>query len=67
MGGRLTNNQTIVNIGLKLNDGCWNTYAGDATGIGPEAFAWISDEPNGNFTGGSAPDADQLAFYNKNG
>ncbi|EIM88924.1 seven-hairpin glycosidase [Stereum hirsutum FP-91666 SS1] len=67
MGGRLTNNQTIVDIGLKLNDACWNTYAGDATGIGPEAFAWISDETNGSFTGGSAPDSAQLAFYNQNG
>ena len=27
LGGRLLNNQTIVNIGLDLNEGCWNTYA----------------------------------------
>jgi len=26
-GGRLLNNQTIVNIGLQLVDACWNTYA----------------------------------------
>lgn len=30
MGGKLTNNDTIVNIALQLNDACWNTYAGDA-------------------------------------
>ncbi|THH11407.1 hypothetical protein EW146_g8052 [Bondarzewia mesenterica] len=65
MGGKLTNNATIVNIALTLNDACWNTYAGDATGIGPEGFAFISSE--GNFTGGSAPTADDLAFYAKHG
>ena len=27
MGGRLLNNQTIVDIALQLNEGCWNTYA----------------------------------------
>ncbi len=27
MGGRLLNNQTIVDIALELNEGCWNTYA----------------------------------------
>jgi len=30
IGGRLLNNETIVNIALGLIDGCWNTYAGDA-------------------------------------
>ena len=29
-GGKMANNDAIVNIGLQLNDGCWNTYAGDA-------------------------------------
>ncbi|KAF8155649.1 glycoside hydrolase family 47 protein [Crassisporium funariophilum] len=64
-GGRLLNNQTIVNVALDLVDACWNSYAGDATGIGPEAFAFISSD--GNFTGGSPPSAAQLAFYKKNG
>ena len=27
LGGQLLNNQTIVNHGLDLNEGCWNTYA----------------------------------------
>ena len=27
MGGRLLNNQTIVDTALQLNEGCWNTYA----------------------------------------
>lgn len=35
------------------------------TGIGPEVFAYISSD--GNFTGGSPPNAEQLAFYNEHG
>ncbi|KAF8960356.1 glycoside hydrolase family 47 protein [Flammula alnicola] len=65
LGGRLLNNQTIVNIALELVDACWNTYAGDATGIGPETFAYISSD--GNFTGNGLPTAAQLAFYEKHG
>ncbi|KAF8814741.1 glycoside hydrolase family 47 protein [Phlegmacium glaucopus] len=65
IGGRLLNNVTIVEIALGLIDGCWNTYASDATGIGPEVFAYISSD--GNFTGGDPPTADQLAFFNEHG
>jgi mannosyl-oligosaccharide alpha-1,2-mannosidase len=25
-GGRLLDNQTVVDFGLELNEGCWNTY-----------------------------------------
>ncbi|KAI0643933.1 seven-hairpin glycosidase [Trametes meyenii] len=65
MGGKLLNNDTIVDIGLDLNEGCWNTYASTATGIGPETFAYISSD--GNFTGGGTPSASELAFYNAHG
>lgn len=65
MGGKLTNNDTIVNIALQLNDACWNTYAGDATGIGPETFAFESSD--GNFTGSGSPSVSQQAFYNRHG
>jgi mannosyl-oligosaccharide alpha-1,2-mannosidase len=34
-GGKLANNDTIVNISLQLNDACWNTYAGDAYVFSP--------------------------------
>ncbi|KAM5534007.1 hypothetical protein V8D89_012327 [Ganoderma adspersum] len=64
MGGRLLNNQTIVNLGLDLNEACWNTYASTATGIGPESFAYFSSD--GNYTG-STPSAEQVAFYNQHG
>ncbi|KAJ7643767.1 glycoside hydrolase family 47 protein [Roridomyces roridus] len=65
LGGQLLQNQTIIDIALDLNEGCWNTYASTATGIGPEGFAFISAD--GNFTGGSSISASQLAFYNKHG
>ncbi|KAJ7269964.1 glycoside hydrolase family 47 protein [Mycena rebaudengoi] len=66
LGGKLLRNQTIVNIALELNEGCWNTYTSTATGIGPEAFAYISDD--GNFTGdGNTISAEQQAFYDKHG
>lgn len=64
-GGKLLNNQTIVDIALQLVDACWNTYASTATGIGPETFAFISND--GNFTGGSTISADQLSFYQQHG
>ncbi|KAJ7152111.1 seven-hairpin glycosidase [Mycena filopes] len=65
LGGKLLNNQTIIDIALGLNEGCWNTYAGTVTGIGPETFAFIGTD--GNFTGGNPPSADQQAFYNEHG
>ncbi|KAF9030323.1 glycoside hydrolase family 47 protein [Hymenopellis radicata] len=64
-GGTLLGNETIVNHALDLIDGCWNTYASTATGIGPEAFAYSSTE--GNFTGLDTPSADQLAFFEEHG
>ncbi|KAJ7485373.1 seven-hairpin glycosidase [Mycena latifolia] len=65
LGGKLLENQTIIDIALELNEGCWNTYASTATGIGPEAFAYVS--PDGNFTGGNGISASQLQFYNQHG
>ncbi|KAG6834240.1 hypothetical protein H0H93_010996 [Arthromyces matolae] len=59
-GGRILNNDTIVNVGLQLTDACWNTYASTATGIGPEVFAFTSDD--GGYTGGDVPTAEQSAF-----
>ncbi|KAF7305092.1 alpha-1,2-Mannosidase [Mycena kentingensis (nom. inval.)] len=61
LGGKLLNNQTIVDWGLKLVDGCINTYKSTATGIGPEGFAYIASD--GNFTGFPDPTTEDLAFY----
>ncbi len=38
MGGKLFNNNTIVNIGLQLVDACWNTYASTACVSQPVFF-----------------------------
>ncbi|KIM65092.1 glycoside hydrolase family 47 protein [Scleroderma citrinum Foug A] len=65
LGGKMTNNEDIVNIGLSLTDACWNTYASTATGIGPEGFAFTSSD--GGYTGGSPPNANQTAFYAQHG
>jgi len=65
MGGQLLNNQTIVDYGLQLTDACINTYAGTATNIGPNGFAFISEQ--GTFTGGSEPTEEQKAFNEEHG
>jgi len=57
--------ETIVNYGLALVDGCMNTYTGTATGIGPEGFAYMASD--GNFTSFPDPTDADLAFYDKNG
>ncbi|EJC99387.1 seven-hairpin glycosidase [Fomitiporia mediterranea MF3/22] len=65
LGGKLLNNDTIVDIALELVETCWNTYQSTATGIGPETFAWMSED--GNFTGGNPPSASDLKFYDEHG
>ncbi|KAM6497603.1 glycoside hydrolase family 47 protein [Amanita muscaria] len=65
LGGKMVNNQTIVDIGLELADACWNTYARSKSGIGPEVFAYISDD--GDYNGNGSPSPAQLSFYNQNG
>ncbi|TFK73472.1 glycoside hydrolase family 47 protein [Pluteus cervinus] len=71
LGGRLLDNDTIVQYGLQLTDGCWNTYESTATGIGPEAFAFKSED--GDYIGYDyagnrmEPDSSQESFYDKNG
>lgn len=57
LGGQVLGNQSYIDYGLKLVDGCRDTYTSTATGIGPEVFAWDDK---------SVPD-DQKAFYNKSG
>ncbi|KIM46837.1 glycoside hydrolase family 47 protein [Hebeloma cylindrosporum] len=64
-GGKLLDNQTIVDIGLQLVDSCWNTYASTSTGIGPEQFAFISDD--GGYTGGNTASLSQFNFNGQHG
>jgi mannosyl-oligosaccharide alpha-1,2-mannosidase len=65
LGGKLLNNQTIVDYGLQLTDACWNTYQSTVTGIGPETFAFESSD--GSYTGGDPPDPEDIAFYEEHG
>ncbi|KAF5356932.1 hypothetical protein D9756_006500 [Leucocoprinus leucothites] len=65
MGGSMTNNKTVIDTALELVDSCWNTYESTATGIGPETFAFMSDD--GNSTGGPNPTPEQLEFYQQHG
>ncbi|CAE6457287.1 unnamed protein product [Rhizoctonia solani] len=65
MGGRLTDNDTIVDYGLKLTDTCWNTYEKTATGLGPEVFGFVG--PDGDRAGKAKPSPHDLAFYKENG
>ncbi|EJD51249.1 glycoside hydrolase family 47 protein [Auricularia subglabra TFB-10046 SS5] len=63
MGGRLLDDDSIVETGLKLTDGCLATYD-SATGIGPEYFAYKSAD--GDFTGKDRSQDDD-AFYDEHG
>ncbi|CAE6459936.1 unnamed protein product [Rhizoctonia solani] len=65
MGGRLTDNDTIVDYGLRLTDTCWNTYERTATGLGPEVFGFVG--PDGDLAGKAKPSSSDLAFYKENG
>ncbi|KAF9653536.1 glycoside hydrolase family 47 protein [Thelephora ganbajun] len=64
LGGKLLKNQTIVEFGLELNEGCWNTYGSSPTGIGPEIFGWKTAD--GNFSGPPLT-AEKEAYYQKTG
>lgn len=66
LGGRLLDNEAIVDLALELNEGCWNTYERTSTKIGPEAFAFVSAD--GDYTGAPTdPSPEDEAFYNENG
>ncbi|KAJ7851627.1 hypothetical protein B0H14DRAFT_3660414 [Mycena olivaceomarginata] len=62
-GGKLLNNQTIINIGLELNDAPALMKQYFSTGISPEGFAFIESEVGT----GNTITADEIAFYNKHG
>ncbi|KAK7440969.1 hypothetical protein VKT23_016746 [Stygiomarasmius scandens] len=65
LGGKLLNNDTIVNIALDLVEACWNTYASTETGIGPEVFEFISED---SFQPSDThPNAQQRQFFQKHG
>ncbi|KAF4122118.1 mannosyl-oligosaccharide alpha-1,2-mannosidase [Geosmithia morbida] len=44
LGGILLDEQRYIDFGLAVAESYFETYRSTATGIGPEAFAWTSDE-----------------------
>jgi mannosyl-oligosaccharide alpha-1,2-mannosidase len=40
LGGKLLNSPAIVEYGIKITQGCMNTYTSSVTGIGPEQFSF---------------------------
>ncbi len=57
LGGKVLGRQDYIDFGLKLVDGCHDTYASTTSHIGPESFSW--DPLNVPPT--------QAAFFLKNG
>lgn len=57
LGGQVLGNRAYVDFGLRLVDGCHETYNATATGIGPEVFSWDPVQ---------VP-RDQAAFFNRSG
>lgn len=53
LGGQVLGRQDYIDFGLKLVDGCHDTYVSTATGIGPETFSWNT----------TTLPAEQTAFY----
>lgn len=57
LGGLVLNNQTWIDYGLAVTEGCYNTYNSTASKIGPEEFAWDPTQvPEGS-----------AEFYNEHG
>ena len=57
LGGQVLGRQDVVDFGLELVEGCYQTYHTTATKIGPETFGWDDT---------LVPD-DQKEFYDENG
>lgn len=62
LGGATLGNQTLIDFGLELTNGCHETYTQTATGIGPGGWSWQDAA-----TGENAPPDDQLDNFNERG
>lgn len=67
VGGLVLKEQKYIDFGLALVNGCEDTYAQDLTGIGPEAFSWVTNTTALDDTVNPQPPLSQLAFYDKAG
>jgi mannosyl-oligosaccharide alpha-1,2-mannosidase len=67
LGGLVLEREDYVDFGLKLVDGCHDTYIETATHIGPEVFQWQDNKVSTNLTNNPGPPSDQATFYKKAG
>lgn len=67
LGGLVLDRQDYVDFGLKLVDGCHDTYIETATHIGPEVFQWQDSKASLNATNNAGPPSDQADFYSRAG
>ncbi|KAH6917982.1 alpha-mannosidase 1 [Coprinopsis sp. MPI-PUGE-AT-0042] len=82
LGGRLLNNDTVVDHGLRLIDACWNTYESAKYALSCPSLASILTSPlstgigpetwsftssDGSYTGQAAPSPDQATFNSQHG
>jgi mannosyl-oligosaccharide alpha-1,2-mannosidase len=67
LGGLVLEEQKYIDFGLALVNGCHDTYASTATGIGPEVFQWVENSTSPKDPNNPPAPADQQAFYEKSG
>lgn len=67
LGGLTLDEPRYTQFGLALVDGCHDTYASTATGIGPEIFSWQDGQHSTDAANNPGPPSDQAAFYNASG
>ncbi|KAI0392266.1 glycoside hydrolase family 47 protein [Xylariaceae sp. FL0594] len=67
LGGLTLDRPDYINFGLKLVEGCHQTYISTATGIGPEGFRWQDSRLSVNATNNGPAPSNQAAFFAKNG
>lgn len=65
LGGKVFQDDQLVDYGIKLVNTCLETYKRTATGLGPEIFRFIG--PNGETTAGDKPSAQDMDFFRTNG
>jgi mannosyl-oligosaccharide alpha-1,2-mannosidase len=67
-GGITLQEQSYIDFGIELVDGCHETYTQTATGIGPEIFQWQDSKTPLSATNNMGPtDAADQEFYTKAG
>ncbi|KAH9463805.1 hypothetical protein Pst134EA_015886 [Puccinia striiformis f. sp. tritici] len=64
LGGKVLNDPSTFEYGLRLIETCMETYKRTATGLGPESFRFLGPHDE---TAAKKPSSEDLAFFKKNG